>query len=71
MDRDKAVILVVGFLFAIMTLDYVYSKVMESCSNFVGCDLIAIIAGLIAFSLVLGFFSEELRVYVKTILRLR
>jgi hypothetical protein len=71
MDRNKAVILLVGFLFAIMTFDYVYSKVMESCSSFFGCDAIAIIAGLIAFSLVLGFFSEELRVYVKTILKLR
>jgi len=71
MEKDKAIILVVGFIFAIMTFDYVYSKVMESCNNFMGCDILAIIAALISFLAVLAFFNEQLRMFVKTMLRIR
>jgi len=65
----KLITLVVGVIFAFLAFQFVYSTITSNC-NFMGCEYIAIVAGLMAFVFVLAFFNAELRVLVRTALRI-
>lgn len=64
----KLITLIVGVVLALVAFDFVYNQILSSC-KFVGCDYLAITAGILVFVAVLAFFNEELRVLIRGIIR--
>lgn len=63
------VTLVVGVIFALIAFQFVNAQILSYCT-YPGCEYLATVAGIMAFVFVLSYFNAQLRVIVKTILRL-